>query len=253
MKGNLKVGLNIVCAILLLTSCANSYIHNSFNTPTFNDSVKTSVSTGIGLRHLEMNVAHAPRKNMFIMASGYVGNKSYDFALEQFYGDVNVGFQKPISKKTSFGTYYTVGAGYSDYKYLNDGLWGNKFIVNSNYLKHSGSIYIKKNQGIFRGFLAMRSSFVQYNNYEYIERSNSGGILAGSFSYDTTKSTSTTDFLLEPCMGFDLVNKHGLSFGLQNLLTFSHNDFLKNKAYIVTVLRFNIAYNFKSKKRKKAY
>jgi hypothetical protein len=249
MKSNLKIGLNIVCAILLLTSCANSYIHNSFRTPTFNDSVKTTLSTGIGTRHLELNVAHSLKKNLFIMATAYAGNKDYKYTLDQLYGDVNVGFQKPISKKSSFGAYYTIGAGRSQYEYF-------IFNTNSSYYKNSASLYIKKNQGVFRGFIGLRGSYVNYSPYKNIDTKGGWGWgwnSTNTTGYDTTYYKHINDYLVEPCIGFDLVGESGLSFGLQNICTFSQSKLFEEHAYLYSVFKLTVGYNFKSRKHKKAY
>src|SRR6478752_9457393 len=80
---NTIIGMSL---LILLNSCANTYIHNSVSTPTFTDPTPAQINVGMGLRHTELNLAVSSKnQNIYGIANGYVGLKN--LRPGQFFGD----------------------------------------------------------------------------------------------------------------------------------------------------------------------
>ncbi|MCK6648419.1 MAG: hypothetical protein L6Q66_02080 [Bacteroidia bacterium] len=169
----MKKIISFVCVAILFVSChTHSFVPQSQNVPLFTDKHEFRVSTGLGLRAGNIQLAYSPIKYLGIQTNIMASTTQLYLIPE-----VAIGAYYPIQKKFIFELYG--GYAYCDYRYINnkelyrDLLFGGyagyyKF----NIAMQANRYFIQPNIGIkinkyINLALSFKASYWDFNNYSY--------------------------------------------------------------------------------------
>lgn len=199
-----------VCSVILFTSChTHSLVPQSQNVPLFTDKHEFRVSTGMGLRAGNLQLAYSPVKHLGIQTNIMASTTNLYLIPE-----VAIGAYHSIRKKFTFELYG--GYSYCDYRYLNNKELYRDFLFGgyAGYYKfdiamQSNRYFIQPNIGIkineFMDLaLSFKTSYWVFNNYSYNKElwiySDSHNLHSSLRKKETVNLNSTVQYTFEPAM-----------------------------------------------------
>jgi hypothetical protein len=259
----MKKFIYTVFVIILFASChTHSLIPQSQNVPLFTDKHEFRVSTGVGFRAGNLQLAYSPIKHLGIQTN--VMASTADLYLIP---EVAIGAYYPIQKKFIFELYG--GYAYCDYRYLNDKelyrdllFGGYAGYYKFNIAMQANRFFIQPNIGIkineYIDFaLSFKTSYWDFQNYNYNRElwiySDQQHLHSSLRGKESVNLYATSQYTFEPAITFRAGGKNH-KFLLQTALYsyyYEGNNVAKPYRTLPIFIRFGYNGSFDFKKNNK--